>query len=88
MRTRIVRRVPQWAVQYLEDPRNKEGLLEVDVETIEDFKAKLAREHLSLLCPKDGTENEFCSCPAFGFACATVDYIAEVILPTKEGDEK
>lgn len=84
MRTTIIRNVPQWAVQYLEDPSNKEGLLDDDVKKIEDFKAKLAREHLSLLCPRDGTENEFCSCPAFGLAAATVDYIAEVIAPKWE----
>lgn len=88
MKTTTISSVPQWAVQYLEDSSNKEGLLDDDVKEIEDFKAKLAREHLSLLCPKEGTENEFCSCPAFGLATATVDYIAEVTPPTKEGDEK
>lgn len=84
MRTTIIRNVPQWAVQYLEDPSNKEGLLDDDVKKIEDFKAILARDHLSLICPKNGTENEFCSCPAFGAACATVAYIAEVIPPMWE----
>lgn len=84
MRTTIVRNVPRWAVQYLEDSGNKEGLLDDDVKEIEDFKAELARERLSLLCPKDGTENEFCSCPAFGLATATVDYIAGIIAPKWE----
>ena len=70
-----VRNVPQWAVNYLVNA-NSSGLSDEDRQMVDRWILKLAGEGLELLCPIDGSENEFCSAPAFGLACGTVDFVA------------
>ncbi len=67
--------VPQWAVNYLVDA-DSSGLSDEDRQMVDRWILKLAGEGLELLCPIDGSENEFCSAPAFGLACGTVDFVA------------
>lgn len=81
MKTKIVRAVPQWAVQYIEYGKDPD-LASDDVEMIKAFLDDLASEKLRLLSPLMGSENEYENYPAFGYAGSTVDYIAEVI-PSK-----
>ena len=71
-----VRNVPQWAVNYLVN-NDASGISLEDAGMVEDFVEKLDAEGLELLCPIDGSENEFCSAPAFGPACGTVDFVAK-----------
>jgi len=71
-----VERIPQWAVCYIVDG-NDSGLTPDDKELVDDYVDRLEREGLGLVCPMDGTENEFCAHPAFGLACETVDFAAE-----------
>lgn len=70
-----VRNVPQWAVNYLVNA-DSSGLSDEDRQMVDKWILKLAGEGLELLCPIDGSENEFCSAPAFGLACGTVDFVA------------
>ena len=70
-----VRNVPQWAVNYLVNA-DSSGLTDEDRQMVDRWILKLAGEGLELLCPIDGSENEFCSAPAFGLACGTVDFVA------------
>lgn len=76
--TQKVENVPRWAVCYLVND-DASGLDPDDKKMVDDFVDHLAGQGLRLICPIDGTENEFCSCPAFGLACETVDFDAEVI---------
>ena len=72
-----VRGVPQWAVNYLVYGDDS-GLAKDDIGMIDKWTAELlAEEGLELLCPIDGSENGFCSSPAFGLACGTVDFMAK-----------
>lgn len=72
-----IERIPQWAVCYLVNSDDS-GLTLDDKNTVDDYVDRLREtEHLRLVCPVDGTENEFCSRPAFGLACGTVDFFAE-----------
>lgn len=72
-----VERIPQWAVCYLVYSDDS-GLTLDDKNTVDDYVERLREtEHLRLVCPVDGTEDEFCSRPAFGLACGTVDFFAE-----------
>lgn len=70
-----VRNVPQWAVCYLVNSDDS-GLTPEDKSMVDRWVADLLAEGLELLCPIDGSENEFCSAPAFGLACGTVDFVA------------
>lgn len=70
-----VRNVPQWAVCYLVNSDDS-GLTPEDKSMVDRWVAELLAEGLELLCPIDGSENEFCSAPAFGLACGTVDFVA------------
>lgn len=78
-----VENVPQWAVDYLvnSDPS---GLADEEKRMVDRWVEKLAGEGLELLCPVDGSENEFCSAPAFGLACGTVDFAARRTPRVKE----
>ena len=70
-----IKNVPQWAVNYLEYA-DVSGLEPDDVKTVDDWVDGITAEGLTLLGPVNGSENEFCSCPAFGPASSTVDYMA------------
>lgn len=76
--TQKVENVPQWAVCYIVNDDDY-GLDPDDKKMVDDFVDYLAGQGLRLICPIDGTENGFCSHPAFGLACETVDFDAEVI---------
>jgi hypothetical protein len=76
-RTVTVERIPQWAVCYLVNSED-DSLSSDDRKQIDEYVKRLFKEeHLRLICPIDGTENEFCAHPAFGLACGTVDFAAE-----------
>lgn len=74
----IVERIPQWAVCYLVNA-DSSGLSDEDKQMVDRWILKLADEGLELLRPIDGTENGFCSHPAFGLPCETVDFEAEKV---------
>jgi hypothetical protein len=85
MRTVKVERIPQWAVCYLVNSDDS-GLTPEDKKMVDEYvKRLLKEEHLRLVCPIDGSENEFCAHPAFGLACETVDFNAEEV-PDDERD--
>ena len=71
-----VERIPRWAVCYLVNSDDS-GLTPDDKKLVDDYVDRLLAEGLGLVCPIDGTENEFCAHPAFGLACETVDFEAE-----------
>lgn len=71
-----VERIPQWATCYLVNSDGS-GLEPDDRKLVDDYVARLLSKGLRLVCPIDGTENEFCAHPAFGLACETVDFTAE-----------
>ena len=77
-RTVKVERIPQWAVNYLVNSDDS-SLTSEDKKLVDDYEAKLLAKGLRLICPIDGTENEFCAHPAFGLACDTVDFAAEEV---------
>ena len=62
-----------------------DGLADEEKQMVDKWIEKLADEGLELLCPVDGSENEFCSAPAFGPACRTVDFVARGMPQAKEG---
>lgn len=70
-----VENVPQWAASYLVNG-DASGLETYDKSLVDEWTGKLRAEGLELLAPVDGSENEFCSAPAFGLACGTVDFAA------------
>lgn len=71
-----VERIPQWAVCYL--VYGDDSALEPDdKKLVDDYEDRLLAKGLRLVCPIDGTENDFCAYPAFGLACETVDFAAE-----------
>ena len=72
-----VKGVPQWAANYLVYGDDS-GLSPDDIGMVDRWVEGLrSGEGLELLCPIDGSENEFCSSPAFGPACGTVDFMAK-----------
>ena len=72
-----VKGVPQWAVNYLVYGDDS-GLSPDDIGMVDRWVEGLrSGEGLELLCPIDGSENEFCSSPTFGPACGTVDFMAK-----------
>lgn len=79
-----VTNVPSWngsvACYFVNDDAS--GMTD-DRKLCDGFEESLARQGLRLVHPIDGTYNEFCSCPAFGLACDTEDWVAERI-----GDER
>lgn len=71
--------IPQWAVCYIVNSDDS-GLDPEGRKMVDDYvKRLLEKEHLRLVCPIDGSENEFCSAPAFGLACGTMDFEAEKV---------
>lgn len=78
MKTDVVKRIPQWAVTYLE--YNDDSSLEPsDKELVDRFVDKLLKDGFRLIAPVDGSESEFEPYPAFGLACGTVDYTVEIL---------
>jgi hypothetical protein len=74
-----VEKIPQWAVCYLVNADDS-GLETWDRALVDNYvNWLLEREGLRLVCPVDGTESEFEMHPAFGQACSTVDFNAEVV---------
>lgn len=73
MKIDTIKNIPQWAISYivyLDDS----GLDEADKKMVDDFVIALANDGWTLEYPINGTENTFCRFPAFGDACATVDF--------------
>jgi hypothetical protein len=77
-----VQNVPCWAATYFANA-DSSGLSDEDVSLCVKYEAKLEKEGLKLVCPVDGTRNEFCANPAFGKACDTEDWTAEVLPPDR-----
>lgn len=71
----FVKSVPQWAVPYLVNSDDS-GLTPEDKSLVDRWAAELLADGFELLAPIYGSENEFCSAPAFGLACGTVDFAA------------
>ena len=70
--------IPTWAtcwLMYGED----DGLTPEDIADVSAFVLELAAAGLRLVAPIDGTENDFCTRPAFGLACAVQNWTAEKI---------
>lgn len=76
--TTVVEGVPQWAVDYFVNAETS-GLDEEDLKLVTEYEKRLLGQGLRLICPIDGTENAFNPYPAFGLACDTVDFDAEVM---------
>jgi hypothetical protein len=76
--TTVVDDIPQWAVDYFVNAETS-ALDEEDLKLVTDYEKKLLGEGLRLISPIDGTENPFNPYPAFGLACDTVDFEAEVL---------
>lgn len=76
--TTVVEGIPQWAVDYFVNAETG-GLDDEDLELVLEYEKKLLEQGLRLIAPIEGTENTFNSYPAFGLACDTVDFEAEVI---------
>ena len=78
MKTDVINRVPQWALMYL-DYGDDSALEPHDKALVDGFVDRLRKEGFRLVAPIDGSESEFEPHPAFGSACATVDYIVETL---------
>lgn len=73
----VVEKIPTWAVCYLVNSDDS-ALSPEDKKMVDDYVDRLLeKDRLRLVCPIDGTENEFCAHPAFGLASDTVDFVAE-----------
>lgn len=83
--TTVVEGIPQWAVCYFVNAETS-GLDEEDLKLVTEYEKSLLGQGLRLICPIDGTENSFNPYPAFGLACDTVDFDAEVLK--KDGKEE
>ena len=83
IKTDVIEKVPQWATTYIMY-NDDSALSDEDKKLVDDFEDKLLKKKLRLICPIDGTENEFEPYPAFGLACDTVDWTAEVLPKTYE----
>ena len=70
--------IPTWATCWLMYGEN-DGLTPEDMAEVSAFVLELEAAGLRLVCPIDGTENEFCARPAFGLACAVQNWTAEKI---------
>lgn len=72
--TDTIRNIPQWAVCYLAYGDDT-GITDEDKKLVDDFVDELNKDGWRLCeAPIEGSENSFCSHPAFGLACDTVDY--------------
>ena len=83
-----VEKIPIWAVSYLVNADDS-GLEPEDKKLVDDYLDRLEREGLRLVCPMAETASEFEPHPAFGLACGTVDWEAEVVgVPWDDRDWK
>ena len=78
IKTDVIEKVPQWATTYIMY-NDDSGLNDEDKKLVDDFEDNLLKKKLRLICPIDGTENEFEPYPAFGLSCDTVDWTAEEV---------
>lgn len=76
--TTVVRGIPQWAVDYFVNAETS-ALDDEDLKLVTDYEKKLLEQGLRLIAPIKGTEDAFNTYPAFGLACDTVDFDAEVL---------
>ena len=83
IKTKTIRNVPQWATTYIAY-NDDSGLTDEDKKLVDDFEQELLKQGLRLVCPVEGSENEFEPYPSFGLACDTVDWTAEVLPKTYE----
>jgi hypothetical protein len=74
--------IPCWAASYFANA-DSSGLDDEDKKRVTDYEKRLLKEGLKLVYPIEGTRNEFNPCPAFGLACNTVDFTAEVLPPDR-----
>lgn len=78
-----VRNIPCWAAGYFVNA-DQDGLTDEDLKLCRDYKYGLLRNSgCRLVEPIDGTRNAFCRHPAFGLACDTDDYVAEIVPCTR-----
>lgn len=82
IKTTTVEKVPCWAADYFVNAETS-GLNEEDLKLVHEYERKLERQGLRLISPIEDTRNEFCACPAFGKACDTEDWTAEVLPPDR-----
>ena len=83
IKTKTIRNVPQWATTYIAY-NDDSGLTDEDKKLVDDFEQELLKQGLRLVCPVEGSENEFEPYPAFGLGSNTVDWTAEVLPKTYE----
>lgn len=81
LKTTTIEGVPQWAVTYIVN-RDGSGLDAEELKMVDDWLEDLRKSGIVLLCPIDGSENEFSPYPAFGLSSSTVDFKAK-ILPSE-----
>lgn len=74
--------IPCWAASYFANA-DSSGLDDGDRKLVNDYEKKLLKEGLRLVAPIEDTRNEFNPCPAFGPACDTEDWSAEVMPPDR-----
>ena len=70
--------IPNWAACYFVN-NDDSALSEEDKATADAYVDRLLKEGLSLVCPKEGTERDFNPYPAFGLACDTTDWTAQIV---------
>ena len=76
----VIENVPCWAATYFVNA-DSSGMNEEDLALCIAYEKELATRGLRLVCPIDGTRNEFCAYPTFGLACDTENWTAERIKP-------
>jgi len=74
--------IPCWAAPYFANA-DSSGLADGDKKLAVNYERKLLQEGLKLVAPIEGTRNEFNPRPAFGLACDTEDWSAEVMPPDR-----
>lgn len=77
METTTISNIPQWAVSYIEYG-DIGDTTPAERDMVDRYRRGLADEGIRLAAPIEGTENEYCAYPAFGAACATIDYTATI----------
>lgn len=71
--------IPTWATCYIMYGDTDAYTPKEDWETVDNYLEELREKGYRLVEPKDGTKNDFNQYPAFGLACETEDWIAEVV---------
>ena len=82
MKTDIVEDVPCWATVYLMYGDDT-GLSEEDKKECDEFVADLRKQGMVLIEPIEESHSGFNSWPAFGLACDTENWVAEVVPKRK-----